>query len=125
MSKWMYIAGAVLIAGFAVLIVMDLQSAATPYVTSVREARKMQDRPIQFMGDIIKSTAKYDDATDELSFQLRDREGDTIAIRFKGVKPANFDSADKAVVVGNYRGDEFIADDLRLKCPSKYEGSKS
>ena len=58
----------------------------------------------------------------ELVFRLADGKGASLAVRYNGVKPANFDSAAKAVVRGTYNGAEFIADEILLKCPSKYRG---
>ena len=121
MNKWMYMLGIVIIAGFGILGAMELKNASTPYVTTVAEARSITDRPIQFMGAIIHNKTKYDNNNDELLFDLKDNNGDTVAVKYKGVKPANFDSSDTAVVRGYYRGSGFIADQVLVKCPSKYK----
>ena len=55
-------------------------------------------------------------------FQLRDRKGQTLKVRYKGVKPGNFDTAETAVVRGSITGDEFAASEVLLKRPSKYRG---
>ncbi|MDH4223841.1 MAG: cytochrome c maturation protein CcmE [candidate division Zixibacteria bacterium] len=39
-----------------------------------------------------------------------------------GVKPANFEQATSIVVIGMYRDGIFIADQVLVKCPSKYQG---
>ena len=112
-----------MIAGFAALGMMEMIKAQTPYVTLVSEAKSIKDRPIQFMGSIVHEKTRYDDNADELVFQLRDGKGDTIRVRYKGIKPANFDGADRAVVRGNCYGNEIVADQVLLKCPSKYRRS--
>jgi len=122
MSKWMYMFGAMLIAGFAVLGVMEMQSATTPYVTTVAKARALADKPIQFKGAIVRGKTSYDDSSHELLFTLRDDKGETIRARYNGIKPGNFDTADVAVVRGTYRDGELSANQLLLKCPSKYKG---
>ncbi len=122
MNKWMYILGVVLIAGFAVLGATELMKAQTPYVTTVAEVRAVKDKPVQFIGRISHSSTRTDEKTDELMFQLVDDKGETIVVRYKGVKPANFDTADKAVVRGTYYGRDLVADQVLLKCPSKYQG---
>ena len=45
-------------------------------------------------------------------------------VRYKGVKPDNFDEAYHVVAIGKYTGDAFAADKLLIKCPSKYEAEK-
>ena len=124
MSKSMYILGALLIAGFAVLGVMEMMKSQTPYVTTAAKVRSMGGRPVQFIGAIMPDKIKYNEKDDELLFDLRDEKSDTLKIRYKGVRPANFETADKAVVRGTYRGDELVADQVLLKCPSKYKGEQ-
>lgn len=123
MNKWIYVLGAVLIAGFAALGMMEMIKSQTAYVTFVSEARSIKDRPIRFAGSIVREKTRYDDGADELVFQLRDGEGDTIRVRYKGVKPASFDRADRAVVRGRCYGNEIVADQITLKRPAR-SGSK-
>ena len=120
MNKWMYVLGALLIGGFAALGMVEMIKAQTPYVMTVREARSITDRPIRFMGAIVRGKTSYDEQNDELVFQLKDAKGDAVDVRYKGVKPPNFDNADRAVVRGSYIGKTLVADQLLLKRPSKY-----
>jgi cytochrome c-type biogenesis protein CcmE len=122
MNKWLYVLGAVLIAGFAVLGMNEMIRSRTPYLTLVSEVRSVGDRPLRFMGTIVHEKTGYDENTDELVFTLRDGKGETIEVRYKGVKPANFDRADKAVVRGRLYGDEFVADQVLPKRASRYQG---
>ena len=122
MNKWLYVLGVVLIAGFAALSVAEMAKSRMAYVTLVPEVRARKDQPVQFMGSIVLGKTSYDDSTDELIFRLADSKGASLAVRYHGVKPANFDAASKAVVRGTYDGHEFIADAVLLKCPSKYRG---
>ena len=114
MNKWIYVMGAVLIAGFAALGMMRMIETQTPFVTFVSEARSIKDRPIRFAGSIVRGETHYDEVADELIFQLRDSRGDTIQVRYKGVKPAGFDSADRALVRGNCYTHEIVADQVIL-----------
>lgn len=124
MSKWMYVLGIILIAGFAVLMAVEMKSAATPYVTSVRDVTGSHGGSVQFKGAIDHSKTSYDRADHELRFLLKDDAGKSLAVRYDGPKPGNFDSADTAVVRGVYSNGYMKADQLLLKCPSKYEGQK-
>ncbi len=120
----MYVLGIVLIAGFAVLMAVEMKSAATPYVTSVRDVMSSRGGTVQFKGMIDHSKTSYDRPSHELRFSLKDADGKSIAVRYDGPKPGNFDSADTAVVRGVYSDSFLKADQLLLKCPSKYEGQK-
>ena len=122
MNKLIYVLGALLIAGFAALGMMEMINARTPYVTTVAEARSIKDRPLQFMGTILRGKTRYDEQADELVFQLSDARGETIRVRYKGIKPANFDNSERAVVRGACHANEIIADQVLVKCPSKYQG---
>ena len=122
MNKFVYVFGAILIAGFAALGMLEMIKAQTPYVTTVRQARSYVDRPIQFVGSIVHSRTGYDQRTDELVFELRDAKGDAIAVRYRGVKPASFDSSERAVVGGRFYGREFAAEHVLLKGSSERRG---
>ncbi len=124
MNKWLYVLGVLLIAGFAVLGAMELKDAQTPYVTTRAEAEAAKGRPIQFMGSLVPGKTSYDKANDELHFVVKGRDGSTIGVRYKGVKPSGFDTAESAVVKGTYRGNEIVANQVLLKCPSKYKNRK-
>jgi cytochrome c-type biogenesis protein CcmE len=122
MSKWATVAGVVLIAAFCALGFAELMQSHIPYVTKVEDVKAAGDKSIQFMGAIVGDTIKYDRAAHVLEFQLRDPGGARLAVRYEGVKPANFDSAPKAVVIGKYYGSGFEAQQVLTSCPSKYQG---
>jgi cytochrome c-type biogenesis protein CcmE len=44
---------------------------------------------------------------------------------FQGVKPGNFDQAEKIVVIGRYQEGAFHASQILVKCPSKYDDMAS
>ncbi len=47
-------------------------------------------------------------------------------MRYKGLKPANFEDAISIVAIGQYdeSSKEFEANKLLVKCPSKYQGAE-
>ena len=53
--------------------------------------------------------------------ELQDENGEIMEITYKGVKPANFEQATSVVAIGQYREGSFRADQLLVKCPSKYQ----
>ncbi|MCE5323849.1 cytochrome c maturation protein CcmE [bacterium] len=120
MSRLPYIIGAVVILGFGCLGVREMTAARAPYLTRVSEVRKSDGGPVQFIGKIVPDTVYYFDSASKLIFVLADDRGVMLKVNYKGVKPANFDTSEKALVRGKYTGGEFIADQILLKCPSKY-----
>jgi cytochrome c-type biogenesis protein CcmE len=38
--------------------------------------------------------------------------------------PQDFTRSEKVVVIGSYSGDQFVAEKILLKCPSKYQENK-
>ncbi len=122
MNKWMYILGVLLLAGFAVLTALELKNASTPYVTKVADIRLFSGRTIQFMGAIDHEYTSYDRDRHDLHFALRDDAGKVLKVSYDGPKPGNFDDADSAVARGVYKDGKFKAEQLSLKCPSKYQG---
>jgi cytochrome c-type biogenesis protein CcmE len=64
-----------------------------------------------------------------LYFQIRDEQGHTMPVVFRGPKPDDLDSAmEKATKIGaqgtfDPNTQQFIADNLQVKCPSKYDSA--
>lgn len=56
-----------------------------------------------------------------LRFNLRDEKGDVMPVEYRGVIPGNFDQAVSVVAIGRFQGDHFEAQQLLVKCPSKYQ----
>ncbi len=119
----LYIAGAVLILAFAGFALASFKETLTPYV-SYEQARSV-DRVVQVAGALDKGSSSYDAEGQSLLFSLLEEEsGETLRVRYHGVKPANFEDAISIVAIGRYDAEasEFRADNLLVKCPSKYQG---
>ena len=52
------------------------------------------------------------------------RDGTLQKVRYNNPKPANFEEAEKVVVQGKNQGDVFVADNILVKCPSKYNDAR-
>jgi cytochrome c-type biogenesis protein CcmE len=48
--------------------------------------------------------------------------GETMTVHYSGVKPGNFEEAVQIVAIGSYQEGVFEAEQLLVKCPSKYQG---
>ncbi len=65
---------------------------------------------------------EYNPETDAdlFTFYLKDNEGVEKKVLLHRAKPQDFDKSEQIVVIGKMKGDEFIAKDILMKCPSKY-----
>ena len=54
------------------------------------------------------------------SFYMKDEDGNVRRVIYPKPKPNNFEQATQLVVIGEMRNDVFYANDMLMKCPSKY-----
>ena len=123
-NRW-YLLGGLLLVVFAGFSFTAFQSSMTPYV-SFERAREA-DRVVQVAGALEKGSSSYVDSNESLFFTLKDpKSHETLRVRYKGLKPANFEDAVSIVAIGRYddKANEFAADKLLVKCPSKYQGAE-
>jgi cytochrome c-type biogenesis protein CcmE len=116
-----HIIGILVIVVAMIIVMVSFQSSLTSYV-SVREA-KASKRPVQVAGILVKDSAQYDSNAHRLIFTLREDSGDEMNIEYNGSRPADLEAQSKIVVIGRYYPTKqvFLAKDLLLKCPTKYE----
>ena len=115
----------VLLLGFIAYAGMNLAESVTPYV-SIAEARTSTNN-VQVKGLLDKNFAPVQ-TCDEFTFNLLDEEtGETMRVKFDGIKPDQFDEAYHIVAVGKFDASDesFHAKKLLIKCPSKYERQQS
>lgn len=115
-----YAVGGVLVVAFLAYGATSFKSNLTPYV-SFSEAMKTASR-VQVAGALVEDSSNYVDQDEKLHFVIYDEVGVEMAVQYSGVKPANFEEATQIVAVGSWRGDVFDAEQLLVKCPSKYQG---
>ena len=61
---------------------------------------------------------------DLFSFYLVDNEGSEKQVVLHKARPQDFEKSEQIVVVGKMDGEQFIASDILMKCPSKYNNPK-
>ncbi|MGH7731060.1 MAG: cytochrome c maturation protein CcmE [Candidatus Eiseniibacteriota bacterium] len=106
----------------AVAIVVGVGSfnrTVTPYI-SFAEARRSSGL-VQVNGVLADKEYVMKQQEQYLSFRLRDARGEVLPIEYRGVIPGNFDQATSIVAIGRYREGRFAAEQLLVKCPSKYQ----
>ena len=119
----LYILGTVLVLAFAGFALASFQQSLTPYVPF--EKARSTGSVVQVAGGLSQGSSSYDDTSHSLHFELVDEEsGDTLPVRYEGLKPANFEDAVSIVAIGRYSAEAgaFEAEKLLVKCPSKYQG---
>lgn len=120
--KTYYIIAAVVVAGFIALGASSMKSAMTPYKTDFAEVRATAEK-VQVPGDVVKSkSSTFDQKEGAFIFFIRDPKGSEMKVVYRGVKPGNFEQANKVVAIGQYRDGALQAEQLLVKCPSKYQG---
>ena len=120
--KKSYVIGGVVIVLAMAMAMYSFKSTLTSYV-SVSEA-KASNRPVQVAGLVVEGTDEYDLKSNNLLFTLREDGGDEIKVEYDGPRPGNFDNVTKVVAIGKYEPKRrvFVARELLVKCPTKYEG---
>lgn len=114
----------VLLIGFVGYAGLNLAESVTPYVT-IAEARASSNN-VQVKGLLDKNFEPVQ-TCDEFTFSLQDEAtGETLKVKFDGIKPDQFDEAYHVVAVGKYEAadESFHAKKLLIKCPSKYESQR-
>jgi len=115
-----YAVGGVLVVAFLAYGTTSFKSNLTPYVSFEEASRS--ERKVQVAGGLVENSTKYIDESEELRFTMVEEDGDTMTVFYKGIKPGNFEEAVQIVAVGQYSDGAFYAEQLLVKCPSKYQG---
>ncbi len=111
-------------------IIMTTAGDASSYVT-FEEAQEMatagQDKLIHVVGQLKKddqgNIIGLSPAPDKLSvsFVMIDQDGQEQQVYYNEPMPADLVRSEQTVVIGSYHNDLFVAEQILLKCPSKYQ----
>ena len=113
------ILAAALFAVAATVGVSSFKRTMTPYI-GFAEARSASGL-VQVNGKLADKDYVLKPEEQFLRFSLRDEKGEVMPVEYRGVIPGNFDQAVSVVAIGKYEGDHFEAQQLLVKCPSKYQ----
>jgi len=114
-----------LLVAFVGFAFTTFRTTLTPYVSF--DAARSSARVVQVAGALDKDSTRYDETEKALFFALKDAEsGNTLPVRYHGLRPANFEDAISIVAIGSWDqgAKEFQAQKLLVKCPSKYQGAE-
>ena len=132
--KITHIIGIVVIA-VAIGMIVTTMGDASQYV-SFAQAKEMakngRTSKIHVVGALKKNTQgrvvdlQYNPEVDAnyFAFTLIDNQQRAEKVIYRNPKPADFERSEQVVVIGNFQNNEFIADKILMKCPSKYQENK-
>ncbi|MEM6736413.1 MAG: cytochrome c maturation protein CcmE [Bacteroidota bacterium] len=114
----------------AIAMVVSMTGDASSYVT-FKEAKELSEKGFQksihVVGELPKTLGGevigVEESPDKLSFKFEmiDENGFHQKVLYANPIPTDFTRSEKVVIVGTYNGDNFIAEKILLKCPSKYQ----
>lgn len=112
------IAGALILAGILVFI------NSSKDVSSYAHFNEASGNRVKVVGTLSKDKPMvYDpeNKPDEFSFVMKDNKDVEKKVILKQPKPQDFELSEQIVVTGTLKDDVFIADEILMKCPSKYK----
>lgn len=116
------IIGVIVILVFTGFALYSFRSNLNPYVSFSEAEAAQPNQTVQVLGYLVEDEpVGYDSETNELQFSLVDEKGTRAQVTSPKTKPAGFEDAESMVVIGKFEGETFHAQDILLKCPSKYQ----
>lgn len=79
---------------------------------------------VKIAGQLAKDKEMYYNPEEDpnfFSFWVEDAAGMQKKVILNAAKPQDFERSEQIVLTGKMRGEEFIASDMLMKCPSKYK----
>ena len=119
--KKTYIIGVVLIIA-AIIIFISASKDMSTYASF--EDASNSGHTVKIAGTLVKDKEMiYDPAVDPnfFSFYMQDAKGEQHKVILLKEKPQDFELSEQIVITGKMEDDAFVANDMLLKCPSKYK----
>lgn len=120
--------GGLIIAGAIVFLLMAATPGSSGVELTLKELTENQQKYkndyVTVEGLLIEKSVQWNADKIELQFQVKDNEGNKLHVIHNGVKPDNFTEGVIVILQGNTAKEkgEFVAETVKTRCPSKYEG---
>jgi cytochrome c-type biogenesis protein CcmE len=117
-----FVGGAIIVLAVGYLVVSSI-GGSTAYYLTVQEVKAQgpSERPVRVAGTVVAETIKWNTQELLLKFNIADDSG-SLAVIYNGPRPDMLRDGAEVVVEGRYIEEGFFeANNLLLKCPSKYE----
>ncbi|CEG27819.1 cytochrome c maturation protein CcmE [Bacillus sp. B-jedd] len=122
----------VMLGGFIIAsAIVFLLMAATPGSSGVElkmkdllaNQEKYKEDFVTVEGLLVEESIKWNADKIELKFDVKDNEGNIMHVTHNGVRPDNFSDGVITILQGSPTGkNNFTAETVKTRCPSKYEG---
>ena len=119
--KRIHILSILLIGAAIALLIMASEDLST-YGT-FEEAKGAKGK-VKIAGQLAKDRDMYynpEENPNYFSFYLEDQNGEEQQVVLTQAKPQDFEMSEQVVVTGKWSGEQFVASEVLLKCPSKYK----
>lgn len=117
------IVGIIAIVGFTSLLMYNFGNSISTYV-NFEQASDMKGAHVVGTWDDSKDYG-FSMETKQFTFYMKDEAGNVRRVVFPNPKPNNFEQADRLVVIGEMQNGVFYANDMLMKCPSKYNDGEN
>ena len=125
-------ASVILTAAMAFLVIAGVKNTSMRHFTPdqlLAHANEVDNKGVQVDGLISEGTSNWDAAKFELTFAVRDREGNAKVnvVYANKLRPDNFKDGGNIFVEGVYdaKQNRVVASKLQTKCASKYEAAEN
>jgi cytochrome c-type biogenesis protein CcmE len=116
----------VLVIGVAIgVILVSLKNTST--YADFNEAMQSPDKEFHVVGKLDKLASQIYEPKinpDQFLFSMIDNKGVIKNVVLHKSKPQDFEKSEQIVLIGKMKGDDFHANDILMKCPSKYSDGK-
>jgi cytochrome c-type biogenesis protein CcmE len=119
--------GGLIIAGAIVFLLMAATPGSSGIELTMKQLVATQDQHkddfVTVEGLLIEKSIKWNPDKIQLKFDLKDNKGNMLHVTYDGVKPDNFSEGVITILQGAPTGNNnFKAESVKTRCPSKYEG---
>ncbi len=124
--KKLHIVGIIVIAVAIGVIFISLKNTST--YADFTEAINNPDTEYHVVGKLDKTQPQIYNPklnADEFLFTLIDNKGIAKPVVLHKSKPQDFEKSEQIVLIGKMKAGEFHANDILMKCPSKYNDGKT
>ncbi len=122
-----FIIGGAVIALAIIYLVFTATRSTAAYFLTVEELHDkgsaIYGRNARVSGKVVGDSIDFNSRDLILRFEVIGEGGETLPVVFNGPKPDQMRHDAEAIIEGKYDGNEFTAQTLLLKCPSRYEES--
>ena len=106
----------------AIALLLSLSGDVSTYATFAEAASSGQR--VKIAGQLSKDKEMYYDPAKDpnyFSFYIKDTKGKENKVVLLSERPQDFELSEQIVLTGRMKGDEFVATEMLMKCPSKYK----